>query len=106
MTQSATGRIQPINNQKPSVTAPRIAFKMKIATAAIATVIPKFRASLPSTLDFEPRSLKTSQMMSGTRSDRMFPKWAKDAHCLSSASVRGSCGAAGCGVVLALLAFR
>src|SRR6218665_3409384 len=70
-------------------------------------VIWKFSASLASTLVLTPRSLKMSQMMSEGRKPMMPPRWANDAHCLSSASMRGAagCGAGCAGSVMVVVPF-
>ena len=62
-------QIRPTTGMNPKI-RPRIEF----ATSRPATLMPQLRASLPSTLDLAPRSLKISQMMSGATKDRMLPK--------------------------------
>src|SRR5690554_57641 len=110
-TQSASGKIQLMRTQKPKVTAVRIALMIMIAMCAMVTVIWKFSDSLPSELVCAPRSLNTSQMISGGRIQRMPPRCANDAHWLSSAWDSGAAAAGdgacsvidlpfGCGLLL------
>src|SRR5690606_35430920 len=95
--------IHPITGMKLKMTC-----RTPAANSPIATVMPQLRASLPSTFVLAPRSLKMSHRMSGTMKDRMLPRWANEAHCLSSASVSGAagCGWAGCaGSVIVVVPF-